>query len=260
MLLNLAVFMWFGAVCPWAMFLHNDVIPIYRLIILGILVLLFRRLPVVYAMHWKIRQIEEKQQALFVGFFGPIGVSAVFYLYISLEFLSEITVDGVVRGDAAQLQDVMTVVVWFLAICSIVSGDNQSWDCGVILLIILQVVHGLSVPLGKLGYHLPRTISSAIESREVDEPEPFHIAERIQQTEEQILRQRHRPPKEHRGRDETPPRPVFKIGGSVIRPGYDGNSDSAELRSEALPLGNTQIPMNNAVGLTPKTPSIHSTE
>ena len=121
MLLNLSVFMWFGAVCPWASFLSNDVIPLYRLVFLGILVLLFRRLPVVYAMHWKIHQIEEKQQALFVGFFGPIGVSAVFYLYISLEFLSEITVDGVVRGDAVRLQDIMTVVVWFLAICSIVS-------------------------------------------------------------------------------------------------------------------------------------------
>jgi len=120
MLLNLSIFMWFGAVCPWTMFLNNDVIPIYRLIFLGILVLLFRRVPIVYAMHSKIRQIEEKRQALFVGFFGPIGVSAVFYLYISLEFLHEITVDGVERKDAVRLGEVMTVVIWFLAICSIV--------------------------------------------------------------------------------------------------------------------------------------------
>ena len=120
MLLNLSIFMWFGAVCPWASFAHNDVIPIYRLVLLGILILLFRRLPVVFALHWKIWQIEEKQQALFVGFFGPIGVSAVFYLYISLQFLQEITVDGVVREDAARLEDVFTVVIWFLAVCSIV--------------------------------------------------------------------------------------------------------------------------------------------
>jgi len=124
MLLNLSVFLWFGAVCPWASFLHNDVIPLYRLVPLGILILLFRRVPIVFSLHWKIWQIEEKQQALFVGFFGPIGVSAVFYLYISLEFLGQITVDGVVREDAAKLQDVFTVVIWFLAICSIVS---QPW-------------------------------------------------------------------------------------------------------------------------------------
>ncbi len=57
-----------------------------------------------------------------MGYFGPIGVSSVFYLYVSLEFLSEITVDGVVREDAARLEEVMTVVVWFLAICSMVRG------------------------------------------------------------------------------------------------------------------------------------------
>ncbi len=120
MLLNLSIFIWFGAVCPWSSFVHNDIIPIYRLIALGILILLFRRVPIIYLLHYKIRQIEEKREALFAGFFGPIGVSAVFYLYISLEFLKQVTVDGVIRNDAAKLAEVMTVVIWFLAICSIV--------------------------------------------------------------------------------------------------------------------------------------------
>jgi NhaP-type Na+/H+ or K+/H+ antiporter len=74
-------------------------------------------------MHKLIHQIEEKRQAIFVGFFGPIGVSAIFYLYISLEFLEGITVDGVQRSDAEELGQVITVVVWFLAICSIVSSN-----------------------------------------------------------------------------------------------------------------------------------------
>lgn len=121
MLLNLSIFIWFGAVCPWDSFVHNDIIPIYRLIALGVLILLFRRIPIIYLLHYQIRQIEEKQQALFAGFFGPIGVSAVFYLYISLEFLKKVTVEGVVRDDAARLAEVMNVVIWFLAICSIVS-------------------------------------------------------------------------------------------------------------------------------------------
>jgi NhaP-type Na+/H+ or K+/H+ antiporter len=125
MLLNLSVFMWFGAVCPWASFLHNDVIPIYRLIFLGILILLLRRLPIVFAMHKYISQIEEVQQAAFVGFFGPIGVSAVFYLYISLEFLEKnILIDGEPREDAQKLADTMKVVIWFLAICSIVCTQS----------------------------------------------------------------------------------------------------------------------------------------
>lgn len=72
-------------------------------------------------MHRFIHQIEEKRQAIFVGFFGPIGVSAIFYLYLSLEFLETITVDGIMRADAKKLSEVFRVVIWFLAICSIVN-------------------------------------------------------------------------------------------------------------------------------------------
>lgn len=165
MLLNISVFIWFGAVCPWADFRTTDVIPLYRLVFLGILILLFRRVPMVFAMHKKIHEIEEIQQAAFVGFFGPIGVSAIFYLYISLEFLNGVTVDGEIREDAARLQEVMRVVIWFLAICSI-------------------VVHGLSVPLGKLGYHFPRTISQALSSDREDDDSDLRLrrAQQFNQT------------------------------------------------------------------------------
>ncbi|KAK0706822.1 Na/H antiporter [Lasiosphaeria miniovina] len=122
MLLNVSIFMWYGAVCPWDSFLHNDVIPIYRLITLGILVLLFRRLPWVFAIHKFVPQIEHVRQAIFVGFFGPVGVSAIFYLYITLEFLATMEVDGEPRADIANLGETVNVVVWFLAICSIVGG------------------------------------------------------------------------------------------------------------------------------------------
>ncbi|KAK5462617.1 hypothetical protein LTS15_002329 [Exophiala xenobiotica] len=193
MLLNISVFLWFGAVCPWASFRSNDVIPVYRLIFLGILILLFRRIPMIFAMHKKIRQIEEFQQAAFVGFFGPIGVSAIFYLYVSLDFLNQVTVDGVIREDAAHLQEVMRVVIWFLAICSI-------------------VVHGLSVPLGKLGYHFPRTISQALSSdREDDEPD-LHIR-RSRHFTQPFFRRRKAKNKGIEGASDRQPSPaVFWIG------------------------------------------------
>lgn len=129
MLLNLSVFMWFGAVCPWSSFLNNDVIPIYRLIFLGVLILLVRRLPIVLAMHKWIHQIEHVRHAGFVGFFGPIGVGAIFYLSISREYLREITVDGEMRADVQKVYDTINVVVWFLVICSIVSPPlpPSSW-------------------------------------------------------------------------------------------------------------------------------------
>jgi hypothetical protein len=151
MLLNVAIFMWFGAVCPWHSFLANNVVDIGRLIALGVLVLLLRRLPMVLAFHTKINQIDDLKRAGFMGFFGPIGVSAVFYLYVSRQFLREIEVDGVQREDAAQLAEVMDVVIWFLIICSIVT-------------------HGLSIPVGKLGFHLPRTISTALSQERSSRP------------------------------------------------------------------------------------------
>lgn len=221
MLLNLSIFMWFGAVCPWSSFLQNDTIPIYRLIFLGILILLVRRMPVVFAMHKWIHQIEHLQQAAFVGFFGPIGVGAIFYLSVCREFLREITVDGEVREDAQTVMDAVNIVVWFLVICSIVSTPNirplphPTASC----LNTNQVVHGMSVPIGKAGYHLPRTISSAISTSTTNEPEPVPISN-VRHTHSTAM-----PPdntassyrSRKRGPRESPRPPLFRIGRSVIR-------------------------------------------
>ena len=155
MLLNVSIFLWYGAICPWHKFVANNVIPIYRLIPLGILVLLLRRLPMVLLYHkFKlVKQIEDIRHASFVGFFGPMGVSAIFYLYITKEFLLTVTptegfmatIPSQERPDAQHLSECIEVVVWFLVVCSI-------------------VVHGLSIPLGKLGLYIPRTLSTAISS------------------------------------------------------------------------------------------------
>ena len=127
MLLNVSIFMWYGTVCPWNDFLHNSVVPIYRLIPLGILILLFRRLPWILAVHKYLPQIEEIRHAIFVGFFGPVGVSAIFYLYITLEFVEGLkTSDGKPRADVSELGEAVTVVVWFIAICSIVGYIHAS--------------------------------------------------------------------------------------------------------------------------------------
>lgn len=145
MLLNVTIFLWYGAVIPWHDFANSAVIPLYRLAPLGLLVLLVRRLPWVYGLHKFIHQIEQHRQAIFVGFFGPIGVSAVFYLFITLAFIEEHLSDenGVPREDSTNFAETVRIVVWFLVVCSV-------------------VVHGLSIPLGKLGYLAPRTLSRAL--------------------------------------------------------------------------------------------------
>ncbi|RDL38229.1 putative Na(+) antiporter 1 [Venustampulla echinocandica] len=213
MLLNLSIFIWFGAICPWNMFLHNSVIPIYRLIFLGVLILLFRRLPVVFAFHRMIPQIEEFRQAIFVGFFGPIGVSAIFYLYISLEFLETLKVDGHEREDAKKLGETMMVVIWFLAISSI-------------------VVHGLSIPLGKFGFFLPRTLSRAFTSQANSIDHGFSVDTRPQsQNTDGVLRERQTRRSNHSGpstiNNSMPGSSshLYRIGGAII---HDSNTNHPE--------------------------------
>ena len=123
MLLNVTIFMWYGAVIPWHLFGSNSIIPVYRLVPLGILVLLVRRLPWIFGLHKFIHQIEQRRQAIFVGFFGPIGVSAVFYLFITLDFIEQHLTDsnGVVRSDVVKLGETVRIVVWFLVVVSVVS-------------------------------------------------------------------------------------------------------------------------------------------
>lgn len=136
MLLNWAIFIYFGAVCPWPRFapsIHGEgdlgigPLPLWRLICLAIAILGLRRLPVVLAL-WKARllrgNVETLKQALFMGWFGPIGVSSIFYLHVTLEYLEEhvtTSAEGRLRGDVEVLYELVQVCVWFAMVSSVVS-------------------------------------------------------------------------------------------------------------------------------------------
>ena len=87
-------------------------------------------------------------------------------------------------------------------------------------------MHGLSVPLLKIGYHLPRTLSTAITSRSIGEcpgesRPPFRVYERIQSTVEldhQMIHSSTTPDTR-----EEPHRLVFGTGGSIIQPAAPEN-------------------------------------
>lgn len=124
MLLNVTIFLWYGAALPWRNLATNTVpqLSIGRLVVLAVLVLILRRLPWVFGMRRWIHQIQQARQAIFVGFFGPMGVSAVFYLHVSFDFIHEHLADnGGPRSDVEHLGETIRVVVWFLVVSSIVS-------------------------------------------------------------------------------------------------------------------------------------------
>ncbi|KAI0392689.1 Sodium/hydrogen exchanger family-domain-containing protein [Xylariaceae sp. FL0594] len=204
MLLNVVIFMWYGAVCPWREFVTNNVIPIYRLIPLAILILVLRRPPYIWAFHKKISQIEGVRQAIFMGFFGPIGCSAIFYLFVTVHFVHDLRREGG-RQDVENLAEAVNIIVWFMVIVSV-------------------VVHGLSIPLGKLGLQLPRTISRSRSAAGSTDRSSFQVGQAIFDVRSPRSRSRSRNGgNASESRSTSVGRP-FKIGGSLILPQGPGSS------------------------------------
>jgi NhaP-type Na+/H+ or K+/H+ antiporter len=61
---------------------------------LAIAVLALRRLPAVLLLRPWIPQLRQRRDAVFVGWFGPIGVSAMFYAMLALRRTGDETVWG----------------------------------------------------------------------------------------------------------------------------------------------------------------------
>lgn len=72
---TLPVFVLFGVIAPWSEWLALG----WGGVVLAILVLLLRRLPVILLLRPLLPPVREKRVALVMGWFGPIGVSALFY-------------------------------------------------------------------------------------------------------------------------------------------------------------------------------------
>ncbi|CAG8477674.1 12312_t:CDS:2 [Acaulospora colombiana] len=90
MLLNLAVFAYIGAIMPFSSFADVSLgLSYWRLIVMATLIILFRRVPIVMALMKKIPALKTYREGLFAGWFGPIGVGAVFYGELTREALVE---------------------------------------------------------------------------------------------------------------------------------------------------------------------------
>ncbi|PWY69122.1 hypothetical protein BO70DRAFT_150193 [Aspergillus heteromorphus CBS 117.55] len=79
LLLNLAYFVYFGAIIPWEQYNNPSIglVP-WRLVVIALLVIFFRRIPVMLLLKPIIPDVKTWREALFAGHFGPIGVGAIF--------------------------------------------------------------------------------------------------------------------------------------------------------------------------------------
>nr|ODN93100.1 hypothetical protein L203_00369 [Cryptococcus depauperatus CBS 7841] len=133
-LLNSAVFLYIGAILPWDDYNRFGMTP-WRLVALGISVMILRRLPFVVLLKRWIPSLCTFWESLFVGYFGPIGVGAVFYSQVALRVIPN-------NDTRFQLRHVIIPVVYFIVFTSI-------------------VIHGITIPLGK-GLQKARTSTKTL--------------------------------------------------------------------------------------------------
>lgn len=134
--LNISYFIYFGTIIPWSQF--NNValgLNVWRLILLSIVFLTLRRFPAVL-MHYKINpDIHSLKEAIFVGHFGPIGVSGLFACILAISDLESVSLGlahGPVEGEIplddkfAELIDTVYPIVTFLIIVSIIVHGSSA--------------------------------------------------------------------------------------------------------------------------------------
>ncbi|EAU86363.2 Na+/H+ exchanger AnNHA1 [Coprinopsis cinerea okayama7 len=136
LLFNVAAFIFVGAWMPFDKFQDGEIeLSVWRLIVIAVLVLVFRRLPVMIALYRWIPDVKNLREATFSGHFGPIGIGAVFISTLALEVIHRQHPTPTTTSNYDQIHRVTEVihpVVSFMVLCSI-------------------TVHGLSIPSFSLG-------------------------------------------------------------------------------------------------------------
>ncbi|KAK3680165.1 Na+/H+ antiporter [Recurvomyces mirabilis] len=143
LLINLAFFVYFGTIIPWAQFnAHFLNLDAWRFVVLGVLVILFRRIPIMMALKPLIPDVKTWREALFAGHFGPIGVGAIFVAILArgeLESHFETTTPlAVLPEEGFEHWNVIEVI----------------WPITCFLVIISIAVHGSSIAVFTLGKHI----------------------------------------------------------------------------------------------------------
>ncbi|KAI5837026.1 Sodium/hydrogen exchanger family-domain-containing protein [Morchella snyderi] len=138
LLLNLAYFVYFGSIIPWSSYNRPDwgITP-WRLVVIAILVILFRRIPIMVAMKPIIPDIKTWREALFAGHFGPIGVGAIFVAILARAELE--------TGDTTPLAVLPSPGSHNYMIIELI------WPITTFLVISSIMVHGSSIAVFTLG-------------------------------------------------------------------------------------------------------------
>ncbi|KAJ5062487.1 ORMDL family-domain-containing protein [Bipolaris maydis] len=145
MMINSSFFVFFGAMIPWESFSAFDAITPARLIVFLILILLFRRIPIVFILFQAklLPFVKTTTEALFVGHFGPMGVGALFLAIearAQLETGTSLPLPNPPNDLPIERQRTVTLI-WPI-VCFVVLGSTM--------------VHGFSTLAVSIGGHFAR--------------------------------------------------------------------------------------------------------
>jgi len=136
MLMNWAFFIFFGSSINWEAF-NNGYLVLWRLFLVTALIFVFRRLPAVLVFRNWITPIRFFKESLYVGWFGPVGVGAMWYTSLAIQrlhiepFEHEVTTDGTTIKSENQLFNMYYYSIMFIVLCSI-------------------ILHGITVPIAHM--------------------------------------------------------------------------------------------------------------
>ena len=141
LLLNLAYFVYFGSIIPWDLYNRADLgVTPWRLVVMAILVILFRRIPIMVALKPVIPDIKTWREALFAGHFGPIGGNAIFVAIMARAGLETHETTPLARLPSEDVENYNLITL--------------IWPITTFLVISSIVVHGSSVTVFALGKHI----------------------------------------------------------------------------------------------------------
>jgi len=159
LLINLSFFVYFGSIIPWKTFNAPEIIGTspWRLVVVGLLVLFFRRIPIMLVLKPVIPDVKTWREALFAGHFGPIGVGGLFVAILARAELE--------TGSTTPLAELPPKGFPHLNIIELI------WPITTFLVITSIVVHGSSIAVFTLGKHI-NTLTISLSYTQANEEGP----------------------------------------------------------------------------------------
>jgi Na(+)/H(+) antiporter len=230
LLLNLAYFVYFGSVIPWSSFNMPEIgLSPWRLVVIALLVIFFRRIPIMMVLKPIIPDIKTWREALFAGHFGPIGVGAIFAAILARAELENSSTEPDPQAELPHLGQKNYYIIQLI------------WPITTFLVIASIVVHGSSIAVFTLGKRINTlTITLSYTTANEDGPSWMNRLPRVASMSKSSVSLRKAESNETTTNGEVPEYPPGTLGpigvpGNFLRRVQDDDEESSR-----------------------KTPSIHS--